>query len=76
MSSPVTNLNLLRDVRTLKNPDGHIILDATISKEPLGPLTIHGDNKWNDAVSWVVYCNVLCRRTQYYAEECQDLRNR
>lgn len=48
--------------RGLKAPDDHIILDATISKEPLGPLTIHGDNKWNDAVSWVVYAT-------FFAEE-------
>ena len=48
--------------KDLKNPDDHVILDATISKEPLGPLTIHGDNKWNDAVSWVVYAT-------FFAEE-------
>ena len=48
--------------KDLKNPDDHVILDATISKEPLGPLTIHGDNKWNDVVSWVVYAT-------FFAEE-------
>ena len=48
--------------KDLKNPDDHVILDVTISKEPLGPLTIHGDNKWNDAVSWVVYAT-------FFAEE-------
>ena len=45
-----------------KNPDDHVILDATISKEPLGPLTVHGDNGWNDVVSWVVYAT-------FFAEE-------
>ena len=45
-----------------KKPADHVILDATISKEPLGPLTIHGDNKWNDVVSWVVYAT-------FFAEE-------
>jgi general L-amino acid transport system substrate-binding protein len=45
-----------------KNPDDHVILDATISKEPLGPLTVHGDNRWNDVVSWVVYAT-------FFAEE-------
>ncbi len=48
--------------KDLKNPDDHVILDITISKEPLGPLTIHGDNKWNDVVSWVVYAT-------FFAEE-------
>ena len=48
--------------KVFKNPDAHVILDATISKEPLGPVTIHGDNKWNDVVSWVVYAT-------FFAEE-------
>ena len=48
--------------QSLKNPDDHIILDVTISKEPLGPVTVHGDNKWNDVVSWVVYAT-------FFAEE-------
>ena len=36
-------------------PEDHVILDVTMSKEPLGPLTAHGDNKWNDVVRWVVF---------------------
>jgi len=48
--------------QVLKDPEAHIILDATISKEPLGPVTVHGDNKWNDVVSWVVYAT-------FFAEE-------
>lgn len=45
-----------------KDPNAHVILDPTISKEPLGPATIHGDNEWADAVRWVVYAT-------FYAEE-------
>lgn len=45
-----------------EKPDDHDILDITISKEPLGPLTVHGDNRWNDVVSWVVYAT-------FFAEE-------
>ena len=41
----------------LKNPNDHIILPEIISKEPLGPVTVHGDNKWGDVVRWVL--NVL-----------------
>ncbi len=48
--------------QSLKDPEAHIILEATISKEPLGPATVHGDNKWNDVVSWVVYAT-------FFAEE-------
>ncbi len=48
--------------RVFKDPEAHVILDVTISKEPLGPVTVHGDNKWNDVVSWVVYAT-------FFAEE-------
>ena len=43
-------------------PEDHIILPDTISKEPLGPLTRHGDNEWSDIVRWVVYAT-------FFAEE-------
>jgi general L-amino acid transport system substrate-binding protein len=39
----------------MEHPEDHVILDVTMSKEPLGPLTAHGDDKWNDVVRWVVW---------------------
>ena len=39
---------------TLQDPSAHRILDATISKEPLGPAVLHGDDAWFDAVKWIV----------------------
>ena len=39
---------------TLRNPDEHVILDATISKEPLAPAVLQGDDQWFDAVTWIV----------------------
>ncbi len=39
----------------MAHPEDHVILDVTMSKEPLGPLTAHGDNQWNDVVRWVVW---------------------
>ena len=47
---------------TATNPDDHRILPDTISKEPLGPLTRHGDDEWADIVRWVVYAT-------FFAEE-------
>ena len=38
----------------LENPDAHIILPQIISKEPLAPMTRHGDNRWNDIVRWAI----------------------
>ncbi|MBD2580549.1 amino acid ABC transporter substrate-binding protein [Oscillatoria sp. FACHB-1406] len=40
---------------TLKKPDDHILLDVTMSKEPLGPVTINNDSAWFDVVKWVTY---------------------
>ncbi len=40
---------------TLQDPNAHIILDATLSKEPLGPVVRHGDDQWFDIVEWMVF---------------------
>jgi general L-amino acid transport system substrate-binding protein len=42
----------------LAAPDDHVILDVTMSKEPLGPLVRHGDDNWYDIVTWTVYCTI------------------
>ncbi|SAY39090.1 amino acid ABC transporter substrate-binding protein [Candidatus Synechococcus spongiarum] len=38
-----------------ENPDDHVILDEVLSKEPLAPATVDGDDQWADAVRWTVY---------------------
>ena len=40
---------------TLSNPDEHELLEVTMSKEPLGPLTGNNDSAWFDTVKWVTY---------------------
>jgi len=40
---------------TLKNPSDHVILDITLSKEPLGPVVRQGDDQWFDIINWVVF---------------------
>jgi general L-amino acid transport system substrate-binding protein len=40
---------------SLRVPGDHMIMDATISKEPLGPSVLHGDDAWYDVVKWVVF---------------------
>lgn len=39
----------------LKEPNAHMILPETISKEPLGPVVRHGDDQWLDLVKWSLY---------------------
>lgn len=46
----------------MADPEAHVILDETISKEPLAPVVRHGDDRWYDVVSWVVYAT-------FFAEE-------
>lgn len=42
----------------LADPSEHTILVEDMSREPLGPLTRHGDNNWNDIVAWTVNCTI------------------
>jgi general L-amino acid transport system substrate-binding protein len=46
---------LVAELTKLQTPADHVILEATISKEPLGPAVRHGDDQWFDIVKWVVY---------------------
>jgi general L-amino acid transport system substrate-binding protein len=46
---------LVAELTKLQTPADHVILAATISKEPLGPAVRHGDDQWFDIVKWVVY---------------------
>jgi general L-amino acid transport system substrate-binding protein len=43
-------------------PEDHMIMDETISKEPLGPVVRHGDDQWFDIVQWTVFAT-------FFAEE-------
>jgi len=36
----------------MTNPDDHMVLPETISKEPLGPVVRQGDAVWEDIVRW------------------------
>ncbi|MEL6928097.1 MAG: amino acid ABC transporter substrate-binding protein [Cyanobacteria bacterium J06600_6] len=44
--------------KTMNNPDEHQVLDAVISKEPLGPVIADGEPAWFDVVEWVFYATV------------------
>ncbi len=40
---------------TLQDSSAHMILEATISKEPLAPAVLQGDSQWADVVSWIIF---------------------
>ncbi|MBI4082458.1 MAG: amino acid ABC transporter substrate-binding protein [Candidatus Lambdaproteobacteria bacterium] len=43
----------------MQRPGEHVILPEIISREPLGPLTRHGDDRWGDVVRWVLNALVI-----------------
>jgi general L-amino acid transport system substrate-binding protein len=57
----------------LAEPDAHVILDVTMSKEPLGPLTRHGDNNWGDVVTWVVFCTINAEELGVTSQNVNDM---
>jgi len=60
------------------NPDDYIILDITISKEPLTPAVPHGDDAWFDTVKLVMFALVNAEElgvTQANVEEMKSSEN-
>ncbi len=47
--------SLASSVAAFPNPDDHLVLPETISKEPLAPAVRQGDAQWFDIVKWTVY---------------------
>ena len=46
----------------VKNPADYVILDETMSKEPLTPMIAQNDSQWRDAMRFAIYAT-------FYAEE-------
>ncbi|MBK7217443.1 MAG: amino acid ABC transporter substrate-binding protein [Candidatus Promineofilum sp.] len=49
---------LVSQLVLLSDPAAHVILEETMSKEPLAPAVRHGDNNWFDIVKWTVFCTI------------------
>lgn len=59
----------------LADPAAHVILDPTLSKEPLGPLVRHGDDAWMDLVTWSVYVTFLAEEMGVTSANVDSLRD-
>jgi general L-amino acid transport system substrate-binding protein len=46
---------LVSSLQMLRVPADHMVMAEVISKEPLGPSVLHGDDQWYDVVKWVVF---------------------
>jgi general L-amino acid transport system substrate-binding protein len=53
-------------------PESLVILDATMSKEPLGPAVRDGDDRWADAVNWAVIATVAAEELGITSENVQQ----
>jgi general L-amino acid transport system substrate-binding protein len=55
-----TDMSGLVAVRGSRAPNAadHVILPEVISKEPLGPLVRHGDDRWFDIVKWSLFAMI------------------
>jgi general L-amino acid transport system substrate-binding protein len=53
-------------------PDALVILDETMSKEPLGPLVRDGDSAWFDAVNWAVIVTIQAEEFGITSQNIND----
>jgi general L-amino acid transport system substrate-binding protein len=49
---------LVSRMTTLATPGDHMILEETMSKEPLGPSVKAGDETWADVVKWITFATI------------------
>ncbi|MDJ0683570.1 MAG: amino acid ABC transporter substrate-binding protein [Alphaproteobacteria bacterium] len=59
---------------TFDNPGEHVILPEIISKEPLGPLTRHGDDQWSDIVRWTLNALIIAEEKGITQANVDDLK--
>jgi general L-amino acid transport system substrate-binding protein len=55
------------------NPDDHVILEAVLSKEPLGPVAPLGDHVWFNVVKWVVFATIEAEELGITSENVQEM---
>lgn len=60
---------------SLTNPDDHIILDDTMSKEPLAGAVAQGDPIWADAVRWIFYGLVNAEEYGITSQNIDEMKN-
>lgn len=56
----------------MADPAAHKILAETISKEPLAPAVKGGDDKWFDAVTWIVFATIQAEEFGITSENVDD----
>ncbi|MCT2534255.1 amino acid ABC transporter substrate-binding protein [Aquibacillus koreensis] len=57
---------------TLSDPEAHVILDETLSKEPLGPTVRQGDDQWFNIVKWITFATMEAEELGITSENVDD----
>lgn len=55
-----------------ENQDDHAILDAVLSKEPLGPVAPIGDDAWFNVVKWAVFATIEAEELGITSDNVED----
>ena len=55
------------------NPEEHIILEAVLSKEPLGPVAPLGDDEWFNVVKWVVFATIEAEELGITSDNVEEM---
>lgn len=59
----------------MADPGAHVILDDTLSKEPLAPAVIGGDDAWFDVVKWVVNATIEAEELGINSQNVDEFKN-
>lgn len=65
---------LISRISTLKAPADTVIMDVTLSKEPLGPMVRHGDDQWFDIVQWTVFTTTIAEEFGVTSANVDDVK--
>ncbi|MBI4631640.1 MAG: amino acid ABC transporter substrate-binding protein, partial [Chloroflexi bacterium] len=65
---------LISRISTLKAPADTVIMDVTLSKEPLGPMVRHGDDQWHDIVQWTVFSTFIAEEFGVTSANVDDVK--
>ena len=63
---------ILSQHATSPDPSEHMVLDITLSKEPLGPLSPQSDPQFADIIAWTVYGMIIAEEEGITSENIGD----
>ncbi|WP_413378831.1 amino acid ABC transporter substrate-binding protein [Alkalihalobacillus sp. 1P02AB] len=63
---------LVASYEVLADPDGHVIMDVVLSKEPLGPAVLDGDTRFFEVMYWSVMATIQAEEFGMTSENVDD----